>query len=218
VAAKSGSGVTFEADQLLWYIAFNEWVLIAFPDIHFEIEEDLQTGRLAYLLSRPVSYIASRLAEGLGTLLVHLLVLGCVAFSLTWFWTDHLPMSPLAFGTAIILGVFAGFVGVIYQVLIGLSAFWLHDVIPLNWIWEKLMYVFGGLILPLATYPQWMQAIAHWTPGAAILGGRSALALHFDFQSFGLVALSLFSWGALGLALICLVYWKGLRIVNIEGG
>lgn len=73
-AAKTGAAI-FSADQLLWYIAFNEWVLVSIPDPQDEVEQDLRSGRLAYLLPRPVSYLGSTFAEASGILTVNLLIM-----------------------------------------------------------------------------------------------------------------------------------------------
>src|SRR5579885_1529491 len=67
--AKQGT-VSLDPNQLLWYIAFNEWILISLPDIQYDVEEDLRSGKLAYLLPRPISYLGSKFAEALGTLFV----------------------------------------------------------------------------------------------------------------------------------------------------
>jgi ABC-2 type transport system permease protein len=47
---------------------------------------------------------------------------------------------------------------------IGLLAFWLHDVAPVYWVWQKLMFVLGGLLLPLELYPAFIQRVAAFTP------------------------------------------------------
>src|SRR5689334_15376313 len=69
VAAKTGA-VGLHPEQLLWYIAFNEWVLVSIPDPEEMIEEDLRSGRLVYQLLRPISYLGSIFAESLGILCV----------------------------------------------------------------------------------------------------------------------------------------------------
>ena len=43
---------------------------------------------------------------------------------------------------------------------IGLSAFWIVDTSPVYWIWQKLAFVLGGLLLPLELYPDWLRALA----------------------------------------------------------
>ena len=75
-AAKTGI-VPFTPRELLWYIAFNEWVLVSIPDTQEDMEEDLRTGRLAYLLPRPISYLGAIFAEAIGTLTVNLFFLDC---------------------------------------------------------------------------------------------------------------------------------------------
>ncbi|HYG40542.1 MAG TPA: hypothetical protein VD908_18060, partial [Cytophagales bacterium] len=78
IAAVKAGVNTFSSDHLLWYIAFNEWVFISLPDIQDQMEQDLRTGRLAYLISRPISYLGATFAEALGVLSMNLLVLGLV--------------------------------------------------------------------------------------------------------------------------------------------
>ena len=40
------------------------------------------------------------------------------------------------------------------------------------WVWQKLMFVLGGLMLPLEFYPAFIQRIAAFTPFPALLAGR----------------------------------------------
>lgn len=216
-AAKTGA-IDLHPTQLLWYIAFNEWILVSCPDVHDDMEHDLRSGRLAYLLPRPISYLGSVFSEGLGILCTNLLVLGIVTFSFTWLRTGALPFDFSVFPITIGIGILAGCVGLIFRMLIGISAFWLQQVGPFEWIWDKLLFTLGGLMLPLAVYPLWLQKIAHLTPFPAILGQRSALAIDASLDNILLVIGSLLLWGLLGICSLIFLYRKGLRIVNIEGG
>lgn len=216
-AAKLGV-VSFNSEQLLWYIAFNEWVLVSLPDTQDEMEEDLRSGRLAYLLPRPISYLGATFAEAIGTLSANLLALGAVTFLFTYWQVGSLPFEPAGIFFALIFGLMAGVLAVLFQMLIGLSAFWVTEVSPFYWIWEKLLFMLGGLMLPLAVYPQWMQTFAHYTPFPAILGERSALALNFNGDVVMALAASLMGWGAVAFTFLMFAYRRGLRILNIEGG
>lgn len=218
VAAAKAGLVSFSPEQLLWYIAFNEWVLVSIPDTHEEMEEDLRSGRLAYLLPRPISYLGTTLAEASGVLTANLLVLGLVTFSFTWWQVGALPFPLSGLIITVLFGFLAGLVAILFQMLIGLSAFWLQEVSPFFWIWEKLLFMLGGLMLPLTVYPQWMQTLADFTPFPAILGARSALALDFNLQSVFALTITLAGWGIFGLLCLQLLYRKGLRILNVEGG
>ncbi len=217
VAAKTGIDI-LNPDLLLWYIALNEWVLVSIPDVQDDIEQDLRSGRLAYQLPRPMSYLGGVFAEGLGILTVNLIVLGCVTFIFSWLQVGVCPFHFTGFVLIVIFGFMSGLLSMIYLMLIGLSSFWLHDVAPFYWIWEKFLFMFGGLILPLAVYPQWMQTLARFTPFPSILGERSALV--FDLSPthvFSWIG-SLLGWTVLGWICLILFYRKSLTILNIEGG
>lgn len=216
-AAKVGT-VSFSAEQLLWYIAFNEWVLVSIPEVQDEIEQDLRDGRLAYVLPRPISYLGSTFAEAAGTLCANLCVLGGVTFLFTWWQTGSFPFPLIGLPITLFFGLAAGLLAVIFRMLIGVSAFWLQEVSPFFWVWEKLLFMLGGLMLPLTVYPQWLQTVAYITPFPAILGERSALALNFNWINIISLASSLIVWGILCLVSLRLLYRKGLRILNIEGG
>jgi ABC-2 type transport system permease protein len=218
IAAAKVGVVHLNPEQLLWYIAFNEWVLVSIPDTQDEMEQDLRSGRLAYLLPRPISYLGATFAEAAGTFSVNLLVLGLVTFLFTWIQVGELPFHFTGLLVSVVLGFAAGLLAIIFQMLIGLSAFWLQEVSPFYWIWEKLLFMFGGLILPLAVYPYWMQALADFTPFPAILGQRSALALDFSLHNVLTLTCSLIGWGLFGLICVFFLYRKGLRILNVEGG
>ncbi len=210
--------LTYTPQQLLWYLTFNEWILISMPRVQFNIEHDLRSGRLAYLLPRPISYLGSIFAEGAGTLLLNLIILGTVGFSFTWFCVGSVPLSPTAFLQAITLGFLAAFVWLIFQMLVGVSAFWLQEVWSFNWVWEKLLFVLGGLILPLSIYPPWLQTLASFTPFPSLLGQRSGLVFGNDTGDILWIIVTLSLWGIVSLTTLLYLYKKGLRILNIGGG
>lgn len=218
VAAARVGIVSYTAEQLLWYIAFNEWVLIAIPDLQDEMEADLRTGRLAYQLPRPISYIGSIFASAMGALTVNLTFLGLVTFLFTWQQTHYLPFTPSEFVLAIFLGLGAGILAILFRMLVGLTGFWLHEVDPFFWIYEKSLFMFGGLMLPLTIYPVWMQTIAQYTPFPVILGGRSALALGFDATKLLSIVATMATWIVLTLTGVIFLYRRGLKILNIQGG
>lgn len=218
VAVTKDNIVSLDPLLLLWYIAFNEWILIAVPDIEMDIEYELKTGQLAYCLPRPMSYLGAKLAEGMGALLLNLVVLGFVAFAFTYFWTGSLPLPPLFFIVIILLGVLGGFLSLVFTMIVGLTAFFVEEVEPWRWIWEKFLFVLGGLMLPLTVYPAWIQQVASWTPFPSILGNRSALIFNFEFSAIMGVLFSLLLWSAIGLSILYLLFKKGLKILNMEGG
>jgi ABC-2 type transport system permease protein len=218
IAATRVGATDLSPTSLLWYIAFNEWVLIAVPDIELDMEHELKSGQLAYYLPRPISYLGSKLVEGCGALFINMVVLGIVAFVFAWIWTGILPLSLPSFALMVLMGFLGGFLSLVFTMVVGMSAFFVNEVEPWRWVWEKLLFVFGGLMLPLTTYPELLQTISKWSPFSPILGGRSGLVFNFEAPQILFIVLSTCVWSTLGLLLLCALYRKGLKQLNIQGG
>jgi ABC-2 type transport system permease protein len=65
----------------------------------------------------------------------------------------------------------------LWHLQIGFAAAWLGASAPTFWIWQKCLFVFGGLIMPLTIYPASLGAIARASPFAAMLFAPGSLML-----------------------------------------
>lgn len=201
---------SFSPVDFVWYIALNEWVLVALPYCHQKISDDFKTGQFSASLLRPASYILSKLFESSGELVASLMLLGPVAFLTAWFWTQCCPLSYLEIFLSIGFGVIGGIVGVLAFLTVGFTRFWFVDVVPVYWIFEKFLFLFGGLFLPLQTYPDWLKTITYMMPSFGILGGRSSLIFDSSLMHILFLTLSCLAWGLIFFALCKLMMKKGL--------
>jgi ABC-2 type transport system permease protein len=218
VIAQRGGLTAMNPQELLWYIALNQWILTAIPRTERVIESDFRSGKLAYLIPRPISYLGYVFAEGCGKALVYTAVLGVISYIFTWSFVGAITISGWGLVVVFVSGLLAVILGIIFKMIIGLLAFWMHDVDPVAWIWEKSLFTLGGLLLPLSAYPPGWQAVAKYTPFSVILGGRSALALNYNGMiAFELLA-ELFLWIVLGGIAAWLLYRRGLKIISLGGG
>src|SRR5688572_17478104 len=62
--AETGS-VARNPNEMLWYLAMTEWVVMAVPQIFVQMEDDIRRGDVAYQIARPASWLGSRFAHGL---------------------------------------------------------------------------------------------------------------------------------------------------------
>jgi ABC-2 type transport system permease protein len=205
-------------EHFVWYLAITEWIVLSIPLVNLDVEEDVRSGDLAYRITRPLPYPATRLAEAIGDLVVRMAVLGAFGFVLAWWITGTIPIGPLAFATLLPLGLLAAVVSLVFYVGIGLTAFWIHDTRPVYWMWQKAAFVLGGLMVPLSLYPDWLRPIAEWSPFAAILFGPARIGLGADPAFAALVAVKLLGWLVVAAALVAWTYRRGLRTVTIGGG
>jgi ABC-2 type transport system permease protein len=204
--------------ELIWYLAVTEWCVLSVPPVFLAIEGDVRSGDIACRLVRPVSYLGAQLAEALGETGLRLLVLGpagaAFAFALAGGW----PADPRGLLLALPLGPLASSLAVLSTAAIGLSAFWIVDTSPIYWIWQKLAFVLGGLLLPLELYPDWLRALARFSPFPAMVWGPGRMAFGFAPEIALETLVELVVWGALvGAGLAWLSRRARLRL-TVNGG
>jgi len=217
VVRQGGLGDRSGAD-LLWYIALTEWVMLSIPAVHLEVENDLRSGDLVARLSQPVSYPAARLAEAGGAAAVRLLLLGPVALAAAAVMAGGFPREPGGLVLAVPAGILATTLAVISVGGIGACAVWLHDTSPVYWIWSKLAFMLGGLMLPLEVYPGWLRTFASWTPFGAMLNGTGRMAFGFDPGEAAGVVASLAAWLVVISLGVALLWRRSLRALDGYGG
>ena len=217
-AFKSGLQAKGATAGMLWYLAGTEWIVLSVPGIQTQIEDDVRDGSLGYHLGRPVSYIVMRTTEAIGQLFVRLLVVGSVGFPITYFVTGIFPPIGAKFPIFCILGVIAAIVALLYQATIGFCAMWLEESTPLYWIWQKFLFLLGGLMLPLTIYPEWLQTLSSVTPFYAMLFGTARLLSNFQWGTALETFILLIIWGLIGVIALHIVNRKSMTTVTVTGG
>jgi ABC-2 type transport system permease protein len=218
VAFDSGLRASGTPSDMLWYLASTEWIVLSIPGIHTKIEDDVRDGSLAYQLGRPVSYIVMRLAEASGQLLVRLIGIGIGGFLIAFLAAGVGPNIGDYFLVFVVLGLGAAVVGLLFQAAIGLCALWLQEATPLYWVWHKFLFLFGGLMLPLTVYPEWMQEVSSYTPFFAILYSPSRLMISFDWALAIQAAMLISIWGFFAVLLLFYMVRKSEQTLVIGGG
>lgn len=217
VIAESGQLAAAPRD-FIWYLAITEWILLSQPSIHLDVEAEVRRGEVAYALTRPISYARMKVADAGGSLLLRMVTLGPFGAGIAFALAGGLPSDPRALGLAWVFGFVAAWITLCFHFVIGLCAFWLLDCSPVYWIWQKACFLLGGLMLPLDIYPDWLRAMAAWTPFQALLYGPARLAFGWDARAAAGTALALAFWGAVALALVRHVERRAVRSVEIGGG
>ena len=207
-----------DATSFVWYLAITEWIVLSVPMLFLDIEKDVRDGDLVYKLTRPLAYPIAKLAEGFGDLLVRMALLGTFGFCLAWAYTGAIPLSLRAWMVLLPVGVAAGALTLVFYAIIGVLAFWIHDSRPVYWMWQKASFVLGGLIVPLELYPDWLRAVASWSPFSALLHGPGQLALGVPPEAIVLVVAKLAAWTVVAGLVLAALYHRGLKTVAVGGG
>jgi ABC-2 type transport system permease protein len=103
-------------------------------------------------------------------------------------------------------------------VALGLLSFWLTDATPLYWVLGKLLFILGGLMLPLELYPRWLQLVAACTPFPSLLAGPASFVLSGSGLGLLSLAVHLLFWAAALFGLVELLFWRATRALQLSGG
>jgi ABC-2 type transport system permease protein len=216
-AAATGGGAVagYDARALTWYIITSEAAIVALNIRLIEvIGDDIGSGAVAVELLRPPEILGVRMATELGRCLPRLVAcagLGAVLATIT----VGGPPRPAAYLLALPSLVLAVSANLAAQHAFAGAAFWIRDARSTWFLYQKLVFVLGGMLLPLQVLPSWLQHVALSLPFMAMAYAPARLASgHIEPWLLAVQA----GWlVALGLA-ARMVFAAGERRLQVLGG
>lgn len=206
-----------DQQQMVWYMAITEMILLSIPLVYVDIENDIRSGDVVYQLLKPVNYIVLKLSDSIGALVFRFFILAAIALPFCTYLSGYTP-PLLLLAKTLFCALLAGLVFVIYHIMIGLTAFKLQDSSPIYWIWQRSGFLFGGMLLPLDYYPWYLKKICAFLPFSALLYKPANLILHYSVSEYGSVLLGLLFWGAVGAIGMNCLYILMLKSLRVNGG
>ena len=208
----------FTMVQMLWYLTFTEAIELSQTRIFLPISEEVKDGTIAYSLNRPYSYVLFWISRGMGENIVKALPLLIEGFVLAFIMVGPLPgyFHALPIGlVTIVLGIF---IGTILQAIIGLLAFWFEEVMPFWWIIQKLVFVIGGMFIPIDFYPEWLERIARFTPFAFAAYWPATVFVDFSSERVITTLIGQVAYVALFGLIAAMLFRAAVRKLHVQGG
>ncbi|MFZ5916742.1 MAG: ABC transporter permease [Chloroflexota bacterium] len=216
----------FRLVDMVWYLAMTETITLSSSRIFVDIAEAVRSGDVAYMLARPTGYPLFQVASSLGNSLPRFLLNLITASTVVTLGMGRLPFlggaravgSLPGLAAFLVTAALALLLDALVAVLIGLLAFWLEEVMPVFWIYQKLLFTVGGLFLPLEMFPQALQRIAAWLPFQFItyVPARVFVAVEPLFLRRALLGQVIYVAVAAGL--VTLVWRLAQRRLVVHGG
>jgi ABC-2 type transport system permease protein len=141
-----------------------ETITLSGSRVFMEISQDVKEGNLAYTLARPLSYPLFQMANSLGNSAPRFFLNLATGALVVLVGVGRFAGSLPGLAGFLLLAALALVLDALVAVLIGLTAFWIEEVAPIYWIYNKLLFTVGGLFLPLEMFPGWLRRIADWLP------------------------------------------------------
>lgn len=216
---KEGSVNGYTHGQVVWYLIITELVVFGCRiPIVGEINENVKTGNMAYLLNRPVHYIAYQAAAAVGHVAVNLLFTGSLAIVLGLVFVGPVPNFQWAAFPLMLLSMLMGIALQFFSLMaVGLTAFRLEDNSAIYLIYQKLVFMLG-MFLPVEFLPGWLQGIARVLPFSYVAWGPARLVVDFSWGLFLQVAPMQILWITIAAGISTVMYRGGMRNLQANGG
>jgi len=214
-----GSVRGYSYEQIVWYLIMTELVSFATQySVYHDMNNDVKSGAIAYLIGRPVHYVFYQLANALGQIVWNLVCFGALAAVLGFSFVGPLPGFRLAALPPLLLSMALGiFINFFFLMMLGLSSFIMEDNFALFLIYQKLVFMLG-LFLPVEFLPDTIQKIAKLLPFSYVTWAPAKLFVDFSWPLFWSVVPVQIIWLAATATLTMLCYRGGVKKLQVNGG
>lgn len=204
--------------MMIWYMLMTESIVTSGSSIIREVNADIQGGGIAYQLNKPYSYIGYYFAKSISYKLIGFVVTFTIGAILVYLLVGGLSFNIINLPFLIITIFFALMLDFFMLLCIALLAFWFEDTNSFRWIYDKILFTIGGMLVPLEIFPKWLANISNFLPFSFAVYQPAKLFVSFDINRFFQVVSIQIGYLVFFMILAVIIYKKGIGRININGG
>ncbi len=200
----------------IWYLVMTETIMLSKIRFAGKISEEVKDGSLAYTIGRPYSYLLYHFFYGLGDVVLRMGINFVVGAILVTLLVGPMPATNLpAVLVTVMLAIILDFC---FNGVIGLMAFFTEDTDSFVLIYQKILFILGGMMIPLSFMPAWLKNLALALPFNLMVYAPAQLFVQFDWTGWLSVVVQQLAWILLAAVVLNLIFRWGIRRVSINGG
>ncbi|MFA5750810.1 MAG: ABC-2 family transporter protein [Candidatus Paceibacterota bacterium] len=184
-----------------------------------EIMQDVVSGKVETLFSKPVSYLFYRSFWQIG-IGIYSFVLITILGGITLYFLVGLPdimyqvmFLPTLLGTLVLGSILC----LLVYIAVGLLAFWMEDINPVFWLIDKAVMILGGSYLPVALFPELMYKIAIYSPFGALYFITHTVYDSWEIDWLFKMGMQL-AWIGIMSLIVFFLFKKARKKVSVNGG
>lgn len=175
---------TFTLVALAWYTLLGQAIRGMGGRPVENISRTIQDGTIISFINKPINYLWLQASTIMGKGIFNFIssiILGGIMLN---FLIGMIPLK-IIYVIPVLIAIIAG---VLINFLIGFvlasAAFWIEDAMPIDWVYDKTVFILGGFLFPLELLPGVLQSIATKLPTAFFIYYPTKLAVQFSWQLF----------------------------------
>ncbi len=213
--ANGGSVGAYSAVALTWYVVTSEVAVVSIDARLIErIGDDIAHGTVATEMLRPASVLGVRVCTEVGRALPRIALLWAAGAVVASTVAAGPPRSSalLLAAPSLVLAVIAN---LLVQHAVAAAAFWLRDAGSTWFLYQKLVFIAGGMIIPLELLPNALERASLLLPFRAMAYAPARLAAGFMEPQ---LLLEQAAWIAVLAPLALAAFRAGERRLQVVGG
>ena len=215
-ATSSTSIAGLTLPDTIWYLVLTETIMLSKIRFAGKIAEEVKDGSLAYTIGRPYSYLLYHFFYGLGDVVLRMGINFVIGSILVTVLVGPMPATNLlAVLVTVCLAIVLDFC---VNGMIGLLAFFTEDTDSFVLIYQKILFILGGMMIPLDFMPVWLKDLALALPFNLMVYAPARLFVQFEWTSWFSVVAQQAVWIAIAIMALSLIFHWGIRRVSINGG
>lgn len=203
---------------MVGYIAFNQSVLwlTMFLTNGLGLEQSVRTGQIALDLMRPVHLFYQAMSREWGQVVYQFLYKFLPIYILYFFiFSLKLPDRGSVYVWTALALVFAAYISICINYLIGVAALWTTESRWLYWVNYALSMLLSGFFIPLEWLPAWLRTVSSLSPYPYLIYVPTRIYMQLEQ---GTDALGALLW-CIGFTCACLTLTRWARKkLEVQGG
>ena len=208
--------------MMTYYVCVTALSVVITPHPEWDIAQQIRDGKITQFIVRPIGFYGYRMAQETAYQIVKAGMLLPAFALMVWLFHDYLRLPSLdapRLGLFLLASLLAYILLTQMKFLLGISAFWIAEPGGFLEIWNVLLGVMAGRLLPISLLPRWLQTIADALPFSSLYSFPMQLLLQqptaaevmtgFTRQFVWLIALSI---------LVRWTWQRGLLAYEAYGG
>ena len=210
----------YTMNQMIWYVVITEilWSTINGRALCRKISNDVKAGNVAYTMNKPYNYIGYWLSSHLGSCSIRGLLYIVLGMLTGFIFLGSFPnLNIFSIIAILITGLLATIINTLLIIFIGLFSFFIEDSNPFYWLYSKLILIVG-VLFPIEYFPKIVQPFLNFSPVYVVSYGPAKLFVDFSVDKFITILLAQIIYIIIGYILCMLLYKKGVKRLNVNGG
>ena len=208
----------FTMVMMIWYLLMAESIVTSTSPVVRDVNKEIQSGEIAYQLNKPYNYVFYHLAKSISYRVIGFFLTFIIGAILIYLMVGGITLSLINLPLVIITAILAFILDFFMMMSIALLAFWFEDTNAFRWIYDKIIFTIGGMLIPIELFPKWLSSISNVLPFSFVAYHPAKLFVSFNMTQFLKVAGVQIIYILVFLCVAMIIYKVGSRRININGG